>query len=94
MSKTEDASAYDMAEGLEKNENVSNNGDEDNEENSVIENPYYIGDDGISSTGSAINVIDNPYYGGPENDGDEARIKVLDNPYYEGIDNEGKSDKE
>ena len=91
MNKTADTSAYDMAEGIAKSETASDNAEEENDESNVIQNPYYEEDNDISPTSSAINVIDNPYYGGPENDGDEARIKVLDNPYYEGIENNGDS---
>ena len=92
--KTVDTSNYDMVEVNSQNiSNASNNADEDiNDENNVVQNPYYDGDDNIGQSSTAINVMENPYYGGVENDADENKVNVVDNPYYGGIDDSSDSD--
>ena len=55
---------------------------------SVIENPYYGGEDelNIDDIATNVNVLDNPYYGELDGDGDEENSNVMDNPYDGDVD--------
>ena len=61
----------------------------ENDQNNVIENPYYGGCDELNPERPVINVMENPYYGeldAGEDGVDETRISVIENPYYGEID--------
>ena len=90
--KKQDESNYDEIEDIPNQPTVLNNQKDSSglqpDLSSVIENPYYGGEDelNIDDIATNVNVLDNPYYGELDGDGDEDNINVMENPYYGGVD--------